>query len=169
MKKITLLLADDHRVVSTGLHALLATAPDLEVLGEANDGRQALRAALRLRPDVVLMDVAMPRLNGVEATRQILRAAPLVRVLILSTYSDDLRIQAALAAGAAGYLVKSTTGEVLLEAIRSVHQGDSSFSPEILQHLSHQWSQRRFDGVPPKPMLPTLSCRQAEIFQLTAE
>ncbi len=105
MEKIKVLLADDHRVVREGLRALLAATPDMEVIAEADNGRQAVRLAQERQPDVVVMDVAMPQLNGVEATRQILREAPSAKVLVLSSYSDDENVAQLIEHGAIGYLV----------------------------------------------------------------
>lgn len=169
MKKITVLLVDDHPVVRSGLRALLACAPDLLVVGEAADGREAVRETLRLAPDVVLMDLAMPLLNGVEATRQISRVAPLVKVVALSTYSDAHRVQAAIEAGASSYLIKSTAGETLLDLIRGSVHGRVGFSPEILNHLSNAWARRSADNSPPGTPTQSLTSREAEILQLVAE
>jgi len=166
---ITVLLADDHPFVRSGLRVLIGTAPDLKVIGEAEDGRQAVREALRLQPDVVIMDVAMPLLNGVDAARQIMREAPRVKVLILSSHDDEQRIEAALDAGVAGYLIKSTGSTDLLNAIRATHQGEACFSPAILEHVSKQWQKRGPNGRLRKAAVPALSVRQAEVLQLIAE
>jgi len=169
MKKITVLLVDDHPVIRSGLRALLAAAADLRVVGEAADGREAVREVLRLNPHVVLMDLAMPLLSGVEATRQISRAAPLVKILILSTYSDSQHVRAAIEAGASSYLLKSTAGETLLDLIRGSVHGTVAFSPEILNHLSNAWAGRSTDKSPPETPTQSLSPREAEILQLVAE
>ena len=168
MKKITVLLVDDHPVIRSGLRALLAAAADLRVVGEAADGREAVREVLRLNPHVVLMDLAMPLLSGVEATRQISRAAPLVKILILSTYSDSQHVRAAIEAGASSYLLKSTAGETLLDLIRGSVHGTVAFSPEILNHLSNAWAGRSTDKSPPETPTQSLSPREAEILQLVA-
>jgi DNA-binding NarL/FixJ family response regulator len=169
MKKITVLLVDDHPVVRSGLRALLSSAADLLVVGEAPDGRQAVRKALRLKPDVVLMDVAMPLLNGIEATRQILRIRPLVKVLVLSTYSDAPRVQAALEAGACAYVIKSMAGDTLLELIRRSVHGKAGLSPEIPEEPSHGFEKRGGeDGAQERPA-QRLSCRESEVLQLVAE
>ena len=118
MKKITVLLSDDHAVFREGLRSLLKASDDIDVIGEAENGYRAVGEARRLQPDVVLMDLAMPRLNGMEATRRIARKVPTAKVLILSTYSDDQHVQQAVEAGAAGYLTKESASESLLEAIR---------------------------------------------------
>src|SRR6266699_6632878 len=120
MKKIGVLLVDDHTVVRQGLRALLQAEEDLEVVGEAENGRQAVMMARKTPPDVVVMDVAMPMLNGLEATRQILKQAPAAKVLVLSSYGDDDCVQGLMEAGAAGYLIKQTAANDLLKGIREV-------------------------------------------------
>src|SRR2546427_11836445 len=117
MGKIRVLLADDHTVVRQGLRALLAAQEDIDIVGEAENGRDAIRLAKKLLPDVAVIDVAMPVLNGLEATRQIKKAVPSIRVLMLSSYSDETYVSQSSRAGAAGYLVKQTAGHELLEAI----------------------------------------------------
>jgi DNA-binding NarL/FixJ family response regulator len=156
-------------VVRSGLRALLSSATDLLVVGEAADGRQAVRKALRLKPDVVLMDVAMPLLNGIEATRQILRIRPLVKVLVLSTYSDAPRVQAALEAGACAYVIKSMAGDTLLDLIRGSVHGKGGLSPEILEEPPPDFEKRDGeDGAQERPR-QRLSCRESEVLQLVAE
>jgi len=137
VKRITLLLVDDHTVVRQGLRALLATQPDIEVVGEAGDGRQALKLVQELTPDVVVMDLAMPFVNGLEATRQILKSSPATRILVLSSYGDEECVAQLLKAGAAGYLLKQTAANELLQAIRELRRGNSFFSPAIARHLSY--------------------------------
>src|ERR1041385_4979272 len=124
MQKIKVLLADDHVVVRQGLRALLAAEEDIEIVGEADKGRQAVQLAAKLLPDVVVMDIAMPVLNGLEATRQITRNVPSAKVLVLSSYSDDEYVQQLTQAGAGGYLVKQTAATDLLKAIREAHKGN---------------------------------------------
>ena len=131
MEKIKVLLADDHAVVRQGLKVLLEAQQDITVVGEAETGRQALRMALKLQPDVVVIDVAMPLLNGVEATRQIIKDVPATRVLVLSSYSDNEYIRQVTEAGAAGYLLKQTAAEDLIRAIREARNGNAFFSPAI--------------------------------------
>src|ERR1043166_2105623 len=116
MKTITVLVCDDHAIVRAGLRALLETAGDMQVIGEAENGQQAVLETKRLQPEVVLLDLAMPLLNGVEAARQIAQEAPRARVLILSSYNDDEHLRRAVEAGVAGYLMKESAGDDLLEA-----------------------------------------------------
>src|SRR6187431_2029312 len=120
MKRITVLLAEDHQMVREGFRSLLKHEPDVEVVGEAESGRQAVQLARKLRPAVVVMDIAMPLLNGLEATRQIRKEVPGTKVLILSAHSDDAYVEQVMALGAAGYLTKQSAAHVLPEAIRTV-------------------------------------------------
>ena len=135
MKRITVLLADDHTVVREGLRALLECEDDIEVVGEAHNGREAVQLTKKLMPAVVVMDIAMPRLNGLEATRQILQALPDVRVVILSAYCDDEYIEKVVRLGAVGYLIKHTSALVLSKAIRKASAGQTFFSPAITKRL----------------------------------
>ena len=129
MKRIAVLLVDDHTVVRQGLRALLESEADLKVVGEAENGRQAVRLAKKILPDVVVMDVAMPVLNGIEATRQISKDLPATKVLGLTSYGDDEYVTQMLQAGANGFLVKQTAADDLLKAIREVNQGKRYFQP----------------------------------------
>src|SRR2546430_4943803 len=138
MSKITVLLADDHAVVREGLRALLSATPDIEVVGEADSGRLAVQLAQKLQPDVVVMDVVMPQLNGVEATRQILRDVPSAKVLVLSSYSDDDKVAQLIEHGATGYLVKQAATNDLVKAIREARKGNAFFSPCISKRLLDQ-------------------------------
>lgn len=167
--RITVLLAEDHEIVRSGLRRLLEGENDIEVLDEATTGRQAVELATRLRPDVVVMDIAMPLLNGVEATRHILRAVPGARVLILSAHGDDAYVEGAIAAGAVGYLIKQTSVHTLLEAIREVHKGHTYFSPTVARRFRtrHQESMDRKGRSRTK--LIRLSSREVEVLQLIAE
>jgi len=162
MKRITVLLADDHLVVREGLRALLKAESDIEVVGEARDGRRAVQFTRALLPDVVVMDIAMPLLNGLEATRQIMKAVPATRVLILSAHSDDEYVEQTAAMGAAGYLIKQTSADLLARAIREVHAGKTVFSPIISTRLSD-----RRQRSPAR--VPRLSSREMETLQLIAE
>lgn len=131
MKKITVLLADDHSVVREGLQALLQAADDIQVVGQAETGVEAVELAERLRPDVVVMDIAMPLLNGMEATRQIREKVPEARVLILSAYGNPSCIEQVLSLGATGYLIKKASIHILAHAIREVYKGTPFFDPSI--------------------------------------
>jgi DNA-binding NarL/FixJ family response regulator len=169
MRKIRVLLADDHTVVRQGLRALLAAEEDIEIIGEAENGRQALQLVKKLLPDVVVMDIAMPVLNGVEATRQITRYVPSVKVLVLSTYSNDEYVEQLTEAGAAGYLVKQTAANDLLKAIREAFKGNAFFSPAIAKRLRDQCRQTYVTGQPVKRRSDYLTTREAEVLQLIAE
>jgi DNA-binding NarL/FixJ family response regulator len=134
-KRITVLLADDNALVRTEFKKILALEDDLEVVGEARNGQQAVAMAKKLRPALVLMDVVMPLLNGLQATCQILKAHPASKVLVLSAHSDEAYIAAAVNSGAKGYLIKQTSIDNVCEAIRKVHNGNTFFSPSIPSRL----------------------------------
>jgi DNA-binding NarL/FixJ family response regulator len=167
MKRITVLLAEDHMVVREGFRKLLAAEDDIEVVGEAQNGRQAVALARKLRPAVVVMDIAMPLLNGLEATRQIRKAIRGTKVLILSAHNDDAYIEQAIAFGAAGFLVKQTSSHDLSRAIREVQNGNTFFSPSIAGRLHNQKSPN--GGGPLKKKIARLSSREIEVLQLIAE
>jgi DNA-binding NarL/FixJ family response regulator len=169
MKRITILLAEDHMVVREGLRKLLETENDIEVVAEAATGRQAVEMVTKLRPDVVIMDIAMPLLNGLEATRQIRKVAPVVKVLILSAHADDAYVERATACGATGYLIKQTSAQFLAEAIREVQKGNTFFSPVVARrfHKRHQESLDRKGLSKAKDVC--LSSREVEVLQLVAE
>src|SRR5580658_7627448 len=131
MKRITVLLADDHTIVREGFRKMLEFEDDLEIVGEAQDGRQAIALANKLQPDVVLMDIAMPLLNGLEATRQVLKALPATKVLILSAHNDDAYVQNAAESGAGGFLLKQTSAHEVCRAIREVHSGKKFFISSV--------------------------------------
>ena len=169
MQKITVLLADDHTIVREGFRALLAAEPDMEVVGQADTGRQAVQLARKLQPEVVVMDVAMPQLNGLEATRQILKEVPSAKVLILSCYSDEEYVQQLTEAGAAGYLVKQTAAAELLKAIREAKRGRAFFSPAISKRLVEHYRQALTNGLPLRKSAEQLTTREAEVLQLIAE
>src|SRR6185369_9911503 len=135
MKQITVLLAEDHQIVREGFRSLLKHEPDIEVVGEAETGRHAVRLTRQLRPAVVVMDIAMPFLNGLEATRQIRRDFPDTKVLILSAHDDRPYLDQAAELGAAGFLLKQTSAHVLATAIREVQKGNTFFSPSIAKRL----------------------------------
>jgi DNA-binding NarL/FixJ family response regulator len=168
MKRIRVLLADDHMIVREGLRALLEAEEDIEVVGEAENGRQAVQLIKRLRPDVIVMDIAMPLLNGLEVTRRIVKEVPATRVLILSAHGDDEYIRQAVLLGAAGYLVKQTSADVLGRAIREVQKGNPFFSPSIAKRL-HSLSLESPQGRGAITKKAGLSSREVEVLQLIAE
>jgi DNA-binding NarL/FixJ family response regulator len=168
MRKISVLLVDDHTVVRQGLRALLAAEEDMEVRGEAENGRQAVVLAKKLLPDVIVMDVAMPLLNGLEATRQIMKALPNAKILVLTSYGDDDCVAQMMDAGAAGYLIKQTAANDLLKAIREVHRGNAFFSPAIARRLRDQCREAFTTGQSPR-RVNELTSREGEVLQLIAE
>lgn len=135
---IRVLIADDHPVVRSGLAGMLSVEPDLEVVGEAADGQEAVELAAGLRPDLVLMDLRMPRLDGAEATAQISRSVPGVHVLVLTTYETDTDILRAVEAGATGYLLKDTPRDQLVAGLRAAARGESALSPSVARRLVQQ-------------------------------
>jgi DNA-binding NarL/FixJ family response regulator len=139
MEKIKVLLAEDHVVVRESIKQLLQKEPDLEVVGEAGDGEQAIQMVNRHHPDVVVLDVAMPKVNGIEATKQIKQIRPSTAILILTAYDYDQYIFALLEAGAAGYLLKDVSGQELMNAVRSVHRGDSVLHPTIARKVMQRF------------------------------
>lgn len=169
MRKINVLISDDHTIVRKGLRLLLEAEVDIQVVGEAANGQQCVRETKRLKPDVVLLDLSMPLLNGVEAARQIAKEVPSAKVLILSAYSDDAYIEHAVKAGAAGYLMKETAGDDLLRAIREIASGNAFFSPPIAKRLLRQWHDKFPNGRDIGTETPKLTSRQIEILQLIAE
>jgi DNA-binding NarL/FixJ family response regulator len=169
MTNITVLLVDDHTIVRQGLKALLNSEQNITILGEAQTGREAVELAAQHRPMVVIMDLAMPRLNGAEATRQILKATPSTKVIVLSTYGDDEHVQQALAAGAAAYLLKQTAAEDVIDAIREVAKGNAYFSPPIAKRLREQTAAAPADEAASKAPNVELTQREAEVLQLIAE
>jgi DNA-binding NarL/FixJ family response regulator len=167
--RITVLLAEDHMVVREGLRTLLESEADIEVLGEAATGRQAVAMARDLRPNVVIMDIAMPRMNGMDATRRICEMAPDSKVLILSAHSDDAYVERAIDQGASGYLVKHTSADFLCKAIREIQQGGTFFSPTIGKRLSTRHPNVLDRKGRLKEGEAGLSLREIEVLQLIAE
>jgi len=168
MKKITVLLVDDHAVVRQGLRALLEAEGDIAVAGEAKNGREAVVLTKKTLPNVVLMDLAMPGLNGLEATRQIVRNLPSAKVLVLTSYGDDDYVAQLMEAGATGYLVKQTAATDLLKAIREVNGGNTFFSASIAKRLRQQdWE--AFATGQPSAKTNRLTSRETEVLQLVAE
>ena len=169
MEKIKVLLVDDHTVVRQGLRLLLEAEPDMTTVGEAETGRQAVQLTQKLLPDVVVIDIAMPSLNGLEATRQILKAVPTTKVLVLSSYSDDEYVYQLTEAGAAGYLLKQTAATDLIKAIREAKKGNAFFSPAISKRLLEHYREAFLRGVPVRKRSDLLTSREAEVLQLIAE
>lgn len=166
--KLRLFLGDDHTLVRHGLRKILEERPDWEVVGEADDGRSAVRKVAALQPDVAVLDIGMPLLNGIDATRQIVRKTPGVKVLILSMHSDEAYVTRALNAGATGYLLKDSAGKDLIRAIAAVAEGQSFFSPAVSRMMLDDYV-RRAAGSDAADRYDTLSNREREIFQLVAE
>jgi DNA-binding NarL/FixJ family response regulator len=169
MKRITVLLAEDHQIVREGFRLLLEHESDIEIVGEAESGRQAVQLTRKLRPAVVVMDIAMPLLNGLEATRQIRKDFPGTKVLILSAHSDDAYVEQAAVLGASGFLLKQTSSHNLATAIREVQKGNTFYTPSISRRVRdrNQKSVDRDGNFNQKGN--RLSSREAEVLQLIAE
>jgi DNA-binding NarL/FixJ family response regulator len=164
MNRVKILLADDHLVVREGVRTMLELEADMEVIGEASDGRAAVALALKLKPDVILMDIAMPELNGLEATRQILRILPATKIIILSAHGDDAFVHGAIAAKASGFLLKQSSFLDLCKSIREVRRGIFCMSASQMRRYRHLHPQPG-PGAPS----PDLTSREMEILQLVAE
>jgi two-component system, NarL family, response regulator NreC len=160
---IKILLADDHNIVRQGLKLILSSQPDLQVVGEAANGREVVELAQNLRPDIVLLDVAMPELNGIEATRRMMEANPRLRILVLSMHKEAVYVREILKAGARGYLLKDVIDTELLNAVRSVARGDGYISPAVSSALLSDYRQNVTDPV------DLLTKREREVLQLIAE
>lgn len=167
MAHLRILLADDHTLVRQGLRKVLEEQTDWDVVAEAGDGREAIRLAEQEKPDVAIIDVAMPLLNGVETTRQIMKRAPAVRVLVLSMYADEAYVTEMLEAGARGYILKDSADVDLFQAVSAVAQGKTFFSPAVAQRMLV--GEGRGRGEAAVDRYSTLSEREREIFQLVAE
>jgi DNA-binding NarL/FixJ family response regulator len=172
MKKLRLLLVDDQAMFREGLRVLLSLQPDLEVVAEVGDGAAAVEAARTLAPDVVLMDLRMPGVGGVEATRRLKAAQPAVRVIVLTTFEEDEEVFAALRAGAVGYLLKASPSEKLCEAIRLAARGEMLLEPSVAAKLVNEFT--RLAGRAPAPVKPValiepLSAREREVLRFLAD
>jgi DNA-binding NarL/FixJ family response regulator len=169
MKTIKTLLADDHTIVREGLRALLSTDKEIEVIGEAHNGRQAVEMTLALKPHVVVMDIAMPLLNGLEATSQVLAVLPATKVLILSAHSDDAYVDRVLAVGAVGFLIKQTSAQILAKAIHEVMAGNAFYSPQVSKRLRDHYQKPDKAGGLTVKKATGLTSRELEVIQLVAE
>ena len=168
MSALRILVADDHTLVRQGVRKILETQPGWVVVAESGDGHDAVQQALELQPDIVVMDIAMPRLNGVEAVLQIERRDPNIRVLVLSMYADKAYVTRAVRAGAAGYLLKDSADADLIQAVSAVSEGQSFFSPVVARVLLDEFVHQLRDQVS-DDRFETLSEREREVFQLIAE
>jgi len=169
MKRIAVLLVEDHTIVRQGLRLIIEATGDFQIVGEAKTGREAVFMARSLQPEVIVMDIAMPLLNGLQATRQILKDSPAAKVLILSAHSDPEYVEQVVEAGALGYLVKQSSGDVLATAIREVRKGKTFFTPSIAKLLKEDYQKSR-DGVGlRKKSTMELTSREAELLQMIAE
>ncbi len=169
MKRITVLLAEDHQIVREGFKSLLKHERDIEVVGEAENGRQAIAQVKKLRPAVIVMDIAMPLLNGLEATRQIRKDCPDTRVIILSAHSDDAYVDRVIELGASGFLLKQNSSHDLAAAIREVQKGSNFFSPAVSKRLSSRDRKSLDREGNLKKRTNRLSSREMEVLQLIAE
>ena len=168
MRKIRILLADDHNLIRSGLRLVIEQQPDLVVVGEANDGRQAVSLANSLKPDVAVLDIGMPNLNGIEAAKQITEGGSSAAVIILSMYSDETYILRALKSGARGYLLKDSADSDLVRAIHSVSEGKSFFSPTVSRVLLEDYM-RKLQRTGGESSYDLLTPREREVLQLIAE
>lgn len=167
LPKLRLLLGDDHTLVRHGLRKILEERPDWEVVAEVGNGREAIRKVAALKPDVAILDIGMPLLNGIDATRQIVRRVPETRVLMLSMHSDEAYVTRALQAGVTGYMLKDSASSDLLKGIESVAAGHAFFSPAITRLMLDDYVRRAATGLMDR--YDTLSAREREIFRLIAE
>ena len=162
-EKIHILLADDHAVVRQGFKMILAAQPDMEIVGEAGNGREALDLASQLQPDVIVMDVAMPELNGIEATRRVAEVSPRSRVLALSMHKDSVYVREILRAGARGYLLKDSISSDLLAAVRAIARGEGYLSPGVSDAVLNDYRKHVTDPI------DLLTSREREVLQMIAE
>ncbi len=169
MNKITVLLVDDHLLMRQGVRALLEAEGDIIIIAEAETGRQAVEMTQKFHPEVVVMDISMPHLNGLEATRQITRKSPLTKVIILSASDDDEYVQHLTEAGAVGYVVKHSGGAELSKAIREARKGNAYFSPSITKRLLDYYRRSHVKGRPQEKRELSLTSRESEVVQLVAE
>jgi NarL family two-component system response regulator LiaR len=162
---IRVLIADDHAIVRKGIRALLSVKPDIEVVGEASDGAETVAQAQALRPDVILMDLVMPEMDGIEATRQIVEQQPGVRILVLTSFAADDKVFPAIKAGALGYLLKDSGPDDLVQAIHQVYRGEPALEPSIARKVLLELSQPPKEPLTPEP----LTGRELEVLRLVAQ
>ncbi len=166
---IQVLLAEDHGVVREGLRILIEAEGDIQVVAQAVTGREAVALAKKFRPDVIVMDIAMPSLNGIQATQQILKAAPKARILVLSAHADPEYVDQLMVLGVAGYLTKQTSAVMLARAVRAVHAGKTFFSPSVAKHLRDHYHQNLPTSTTLEQNKVRLTSRESELLQLIAE
>ena len=168
---IRVLLVDDHAIVRDGIRSLLTTEPDIQVVGEAANGREGISMAEQFQPDVILMDIVMPEVDGIEATRRIMAAQPGARILVLTSFDAEEKVFPAIKAGAMGYLLKDSDSEDLVRAIHQVHRGESSLDPKIARKvLQEMWAEPRPEPVPMRDRaVEPLTEREVEVLKLVAQ
>jgi DNA-binding NarL/FixJ family response regulator len=171
MEVIRLLIADDHELFRQGLHALISTTEDIELVGEAATGEEAITVAEQLQPDVVLMDINMPGLNGIQATRNILNTNPSIGIIMVTMLKDDASVFSAMRAGARGYVLKGSQYKELLEAIRAVANGQALFGPSIAMRIMSFFDSQgpKFKSALPAEAFPELTPRELEVLDLIAQ
>lgn len=166
MSSIDILIVDDHPVFRDGIRALLEATPDIKIVGEATTGEEAVQLAAQCQPNMILMDVQMPGLNGIEATRKIVTAQPTMQVLIITMFEDDVSVFMAMRAGARGYILKDATKDEIRRAVQAVSNGEAIFSPSIASRLIAYFAQPR--DVIPENLFPELTSRERDILKLMA-
>ena len=166
---IAVILVDDHAIMRQGLRLLIEENDDIEIVGEAKTGREAIKIAAQHRPDVVIMDIAMPLMNGIQATQHILKASPTTKVLILSAHSDPEYVEQVVEVGASGYLLKHTSGEILAEAVRELKRGKTFFDPSVARELREKYQKAPKGAGLVRKANTKLTFREAELLQLIAE
>ena len=167
MEPIRVLIADDHAIIRSGLRLLLESRPDIEVVGDAGTGEETIEKATSLQPDVLLLDIAMPGLNGLEAAREIRVEAPQVRIIVLTMYDDEAYLRQFLEVGVAGYVLKRAADTELIDAIRAVHRGESFVYPSLMPRLIDSYLGKE-TSQPPSPGGEELSPREAEVLRYVA-
>jgi DNA-binding NarL/FixJ family response regulator len=168
METIRVLIADDHPLFRDGMRGLLESVTGTEVVGEATTGEEVIELSERLQPDVILMDIKMPGINGIEATREVVHTSPHISVLVVTMFEDNDSVFAAMRAGARGYLLKDARGEEVLRAIRAVNDGEAIFGPGVAQRLINFFSAENKPAAPPRAF-PELTAREEEVLTLIAQ